>query len=155
MSLWNLPLPDPCVARRLSRSIWAPPVVKNNIPRLMLIYVSWDTLLSARCMGSTRIIEFMRLRLAHSCILARVLLHTGACVNAALLTYLLTYLLGFKVRSRTKSIKFCICFEKTLHCETMLFARNYWRIPNPHCKYTVYMKWTEYKLMQHISGISL
>ena len=31
-----------------------------------------------------------RLRLAHSCILARVLLHTGACVNAALLTYLLT-----------------------------------------------------------------
>ena len=33
-----------------------------------------------------------RLRLAHSCILARVLLHTGACVNAALLTYLLTIL---------------------------------------------------------------
>ena len=31
-----------------------------------------------------------RLRLAHSCILARVLLHTGACANAALLTYLLT-----------------------------------------------------------------
>ena len=30
-----------------------------------------------------------RLRLAHSCILARVLLHTGACANAALLTYLL------------------------------------------------------------------
>ena len=30
-----------------------------------------------------------RLRLAHSCILARVWLHTGACANAALLTYLL------------------------------------------------------------------
>ena len=33
-----------------------------------------------------------RLRLARSCILARVLLHIGACANAALLTYLLTYL---------------------------------------------------------------
>ena len=31
------------------------------------------------------------LRLAHSCILARVLLHTGACADAALLTYLLTH----------------------------------------------------------------
>ena len=34
------------------------------------------------------------LRLAHSCILDRVLLHTGACANAALLTHLLTYLLS-------------------------------------------------------------
>ena len=33
-----------------------------------------------------------RLWLAHSCILARVLLHTGTCANAVLLTYLLTHL---------------------------------------------------------------
>ena len=30
-----------------------------------------------------------------SCIIARVLLHTGACVNAVLLTYLLTYSLTY------------------------------------------------------------
>ena len=37
----------------------------------------------------------VRLRLADSCILAWVMLHTGACANAALLTYLVTYLFTY------------------------------------------------------------
>ena len=40
-------------------------------------------------MPSTKRVPAQHLRLAHSCILAPVLLHTGACAIAALLTHLL------------------------------------------------------------------
>ena len=58
----------------------------SYVNRYFLIAKSWWKFRCTNVRSSHR----KRLRLAHSCILARVLLHTGACVNAALLNYLLT-----------------------------------------------------------------
>ena len=51
--------------------------------RLHIIFIIDDN----QDMNFEEIIQH-RLRFAHSCILARVLLHTGVCANAALLTHL-------------------------------------------------------------------